>query len=106
ITNDDYPPVADAGADQTADEAAAVALDGTGSADEDGDALTYAWDFGDGSTGTGPTPIHAYADNGGYTVTLTVDDGHGGQSSDTLVVSVGELGPAVSASRASPEHRA
>jgi YD repeat-containing protein len=45
--------------------------------DADGDTLTYAWDFGDGSTDTGPDPSHTYAGVGSYTVTLTVDDGHG-----------------------------
>ena len=34
----------------------------------------YAWDFGDGSFGTGITTSHPYAVNGTYTVTLTVSD--------------------------------
>ncbi len=34
----------------------------------------YAWDFGDGSSGTGITTSHSYATNGNYTVTLTVSD--------------------------------
>ena len=37
-------------------------------------ALTYAWDFGDGSTGSGVSPQHTYAAGGTYTVTLTVTD--------------------------------
>jgi chitodextrinase len=48
-----------------------------GSDPEDGDLVTRLWDFGDGTTDTGPTPSHAYASAGDYTVTLTVMDSHG-----------------------------
>jgi photosystem II stability/assembly factor-like uncharacterized protein len=34
--------------------------------------LTFRWDFGDGSTGTGASPSHAYAKPGTYAVTLAV----------------------------------
>jgi PKD repeat protein len=34
--------------------------------------ILYAWDFGDGSTGSGPAPSHVYAQPGTYTVTLGV----------------------------------
>ncbi len=34
--------------------------------------LTFRWDFGDGSTGTGATASHAYAKPGTYQVTLAV----------------------------------
>lgn len=36
--------------------------------------LTYQWDFGDGTSATGSPAVHAYADNGQYTVRLTVSD--------------------------------
>lgn len=38
-------------------------------------ALSYTWDFGDGSNGNGVSPSHTYTANGTYTVTLTVSDG-------------------------------
>lgn len=63
-------------------------FDGTGSTDPDGDALTYAWDFGDGATGTGATTSHTFAAGGTYTVTLTVDDGNGGSDASSQSVSV------------------
>jgi hypothetical protein len=40
-------------------------------------AFTYLWDFGDGSTSTGNTPVHSYLGNGPYWLCLTIDDGLG-----------------------------
>ncbi len=91
-------PVAAAGPDQTANEAATVSFDGSGSFDVDGDALTFAWNFGDGGTAGGANVSHAYADNGVYTVTLTINDGHGGVATDTASVTVTNVAPAASVS--------
>jgi PKD repeat protein len=44
-----------------------------------GDTHTFAWDFGDGTNGTGRTPSHAYSSRGAKTVRLTVTDS-GGES--------------------------
>jgi PKD repeat protein len=38
---------------------------------------TYLWEFGDGSTGSGPKPTHAYARAGTYTVTAVLFSGVG-----------------------------
>jgi PKD repeat protein len=68
-------PVANPGGPYAALTGAAIAFDGTGSSDPDGNLpLRYAWNFGDGSTGTGATPSHSYAAAGTYTVSLTVTD--------------------------------
>ncbi|MDN3497515.1 PKD domain-containing protein, partial [Planococcus sp. APC 4015] len=66
----------------------AVAFDGTGSADLDGPIASYAWNFGDGTTGTGATVSHTYAAPGTYQVTLTVTDGQGMTDFVTNQVSV------------------
>ncbi len=50
----------------------------------------YAWNFGDGSTATGPSVVHAYAEGGTYKVTLTVTD-RGGYV-NTLSQSIQVLG--------------
>ena len=68
--------------------AAAVSFDGSTSSDPDGDALTYAWTFGDGQTGTGATASHTYTTAGSYDATLTVSDGKGGSNSKTATIAV------------------
>ena len=60
----------------------AASFDGSGSSDPDGTIASYAWDFGDGDTGTGATPSHTYATAGTYTVKLTVTDNGG--ATDTV----------------------
>lgn len=52
-----------------------IQFDGSGSFDPDSDALTYSWDFGDGSNANGAMPLRTYATAGNFEVTLTVNDG-------------------------------
>ena len=63
-------------------------FDGSGSTDPDGTVNSYAWTFGDGSTGTGVKPNHTYAKAGSYPVTLTVTDNAGGSAAKTATVTV------------------
>src|SRR5207253_2651081 len=70
------PPTANAGGPYRGVAGTPIALNGTTSQDPDADPLTYAWDFGDGASGTGATPSHTYAAASTYTVRLTVSDGH------------------------------
>ncbi|MGY1595206.1 PKD domain-containing protein, partial [Geodermatophilus sp. SYSU D00708] len=54
-----------------------ISLDAGRSADTDGSITSYAWEFGDGTTGTGATAAHDYTVGGTYTVRLTVTDDDG-----------------------------
>ena len=45
--------------------------------------LTYAWDFGDGSTSTQTNPSHQYATKGNYDISLVVSNTYGCSSSIT-----------------------
>jgi subtilisin family serine protease len=61
------------------------------STDPDGDALTYQWDFGDGSGSTAANPSHTYAAGDNYLVTLTADDG---TTTDSVTAGVSVSEPA------------
>ena len=57
-----------------------VRFNAAASTDADGTVGTYAWEFGDGSNGSGVNPTHVYATPGTYRATLTVTDDRGGES--------------------------
>lgn len=71
------PPVADAGPNLACCVGKTTTFDGSKSYDPDGDSLSYSWNFGDGSTGSGAKVTHVYKERGKYTVTLAVNDNSG-----------------------------
>ena len=71
----------------------AIQFDGLGSVDADGDALTYFWDFGDGTSALGSRVRHVFSEGGVYPVTLKVDDGTGlsnSNHSSAITVSINQ----------------
>jgi PKD repeat protein len=63
-------------------------FDASASSDSDGSVTSYAWDYGDGTTGDGQTSSHTYARLGSYTVTLVVTDDQGASASTPQTLSV------------------
>ncbi|MFH1283878.1 MAG: PKD domain-containing protein [bacterium] len=91
IENVNEAPIANAGGPYAGLEYSPVQFNGTLSSDPDGDALTYTWDFGDGTSGIGATPNHAYGNAGTYTVTLVVSDGEMNSAPSITTVNVAQL---------------
>ncbi|MEO8217870.1 MAG: PKD domain-containing protein [Acidobacteriota bacterium] len=97
LVAENKPPVANAGADQTLEctgaTGTAVTLDGSASSDPDGDAITYTWrDSSNTVVGTSAI-VNLTLPLGTYLFTLTVDDGFGGTSSDSVAVVVEDTTP-------------
>lgn len=72
----------------------AASFNASGSSD-DGTITGYAWDFGDGTTGTGVSPSRTYATAGTRTVTLTVTDNHGVTATTSQQVTTTVVDPRV-----------
>ncbi len=51
------------------------------------DGIAWTWDFGDGNTSTEQNPIHVYAEEGNYTVCLTVINAIGCEDTNCQVIS-------------------
>jgi len=83
-----YPPVADIGTIPTIYVGKAATFDGSKSTDENNPALTYDWEFGDGSTGTGVRVTHTYSAAGTYSLKLKVTDAGGLYDMDSREVRV------------------
>lgn len=93
---DGHSPVAAAAADRTSGRPKLkVRFSSEGTSDQDGDALTYSWDFGDGGTSTAANPRHTYKKNGTYTATVTAKDTSGRTGSASVQIVVGNTAPAV-----------
>jgi len=88
VTTDNRPPTAGPGGPYNGLTGIPLSLSGSASSDPDtGQTLSFAWTFGDGSSGTGATPDHTYAVPGDYLVSLTVTDNGSPNLSNTAATS-------------------
>ena len=88
-------PVVSAGEDQTSNEGEAIIFNGSFSDAGILDTHTFLWDFGDGATSDELSPSHTYADDGVYTVILTVTDDDGGADMDAVEATVLNTSPTI-----------
>jgi CSLREA domain-containing protein len=101
LSTGNTPPVADAGPDQDGLVDELITLDGSGSSDVDGDALTYSWlllsapseSTATLSAASDISPTITVDLKGAYVVELTVNDGSIDSPADTLVISIANTAP-------------
>jgi len=98
-------PTASAGPDQVVNEGEMVTLDGSASADPDGDSLSFSWSqtAGPAVTLSGSNTMHPSftapqvgPGNALLTFQLTVSDGRGGTGSDSVNITVNDVAPSPS----------
>ncbi len=107
-------PVADAGGDVSSTTGSAVILDGSGSRDDDGDALSYTWEFASVANGSSlsstdilgadtMSPSFLTDMDGDYVIRLVVHDGTAASVADTVTVTASASGNVRPATFALPD---
>ncbi len=81
-------PIAEANGPYGAVAGIPIGFSSLGSADPDGDPVTYIWTFGDGETSSEPNPVHTYTAAGSYIATLFVQDDRNGVGTDQATVQI------------------
>jgi DNA/RNA endonuclease G (NUC1) len=91
------PPIAAIVAPATTEEGSSITFNASGSLDPNGSIVSYAWDFGDGTSGAGVSIAHTFAQDGVYSVRVTATDNDGLAGSETITVTVTNAAPVVGA---------
>ena len=98
ITISNKPPLADCGADITAqaivDCSGSVTLNGTASSDSDGTIVSYLWTLPGGGTVSGSIAVVSLS-TGTHEISLTVTDDDGAVDVDTVMVTIIDVMPPV-----------
>jgi chitodextrinase len=90
------PPSCDAGGPYATTVGDTLVFDASGSSGTGYPIVSYEWTFGDGSTGIGLSPRHAYTAEGVYTVTLLVVDADLAATTCSTTATIQELNPVAS----------
>jgi PKD repeat protein len=91
VPPDNQAPIASFTASPTSGEAPlSVVLDASASSDPDGSIVSYSWDFGNGTSGTGMNSNVTYANPGTFTITLEVTDNNGSTSTSSIDINVNQ----------------
>ena len=69
-----------------------IHFDASDSYDPDGTIVSYEWNLGDGTTGTGVETDHAYSEVGDFMVTLTLTDNDGATDLTADIITVEDSG--------------
>jgi DNA/RNA endonuclease G (NUC1) len=96
-SNTQPPLVALSGPAGTVPEGGAASFSGAASLDPNGTIVSYSWDFGDGTVGSGVAPTYRFAQDGTYAVRLTVTDNDGLTATAVSTVTVTNVLPTVAA---------
>ena len=99
----DRPPVPTFTASGTPNEGTALTFDASASTDPDlgrtdlgrTETLAYGWQFSDGTTASGAIVRKAFAQNGSYTVALTVTDAFGWPRSAAQTLTIANVAPGI-----------
>jgi DNA/RNA endonuclease G (NUC1) len=97
VESNTKPPSAASDGPYAGTEGSAVAMSAAASSDPDGDALTYAWTFGDGTGGSEVMPSHTYPQNGLYPIRLIVTDVRGLADTTVTTASIANVAPTIAA---------
>ncbi len=81
----------------------AISFDTAGSTDVDGAIVSFAWNFGDGQSGSGAAVSHTFAQPGTYRVSVTATDNDGFLASRELTITVFPVSGAVPVADAGPD---
>jgi hypothetical protein len=105
VSTSNSAPVANAGPDQTVVVGQTVSLDGSGSSDVDGNALTFDWSFVSRPSasaaalvnGTSSNPTFVADAPGAYELRLVVNDGQAGSAPDSVTITTQNSAPVADA---------